>query len=150
MFRHETKDESKFGIGVLFQDGTFKKLRFSKDEQTGLDSIVKIPFKAQISGNIINVAQDLEHSRIIYILSEGEDPFNLTEVKNAQLWCFTKGELYNLTENVKVTQKSRLIPFFSPAENSQIVILYPLENCIRILEHRMEKDENTGNDLLRP
>ena len=55
-----------------------------------------------------------------------------------------------MTGNVKVTQKSRLVPFFSPAEHSQLVILYPLENCIRILEHRMEKDPNTGKELLRP
>lgn len=55
-----------------------------------------------------------------------------------------------MTDNVTISQKSRLIPYFSPSEYSQLVIIYPLENCIRILEHRMERDPNTGDENLRP
>jgi len=87
---------------------------------------------AEIQGKIVGIACDREHHRILYVVSEvnGE----------GKLWGFTKGSLYDLSQIAKVTPKSLIIPYFSPAVNSQIVIVEPDQNFLRIYEHNMLVD----------
>ena len=86
VFRHETSDENSFGIGVLFQDGTFEKLKIIKDNQ-GNDVLARVDYKSEIDGKIISFATDREHSRILYVISEAPDG-------KAKFWGFTNGKLY--------------------------------------------------------
>lgn len=126
MFRHETKDDSSFGIGVLFQDGSFESLKIQRDEQ-GFENLVRINYNSEIDGRIIGLANDREHSRMLYVISEAPNG-------KAKFWGFTSGRLYEFS-NVQVTRKSKILPFFSPADNSQVIIMEPEQNMFRIWEH---------------
>jgi len=52
----------------------------------------------------------------------------------AILWGFTKANLHKLN-SAKVSPTSKIVPFFSPAENTQVIILEPEKNFFRIYEH---------------
>lgn len=116
VFRHESRDDNSFGIGVLFQDGTFEKLMIQRDDQ-GYDNLIRIDFNSEIDGKIISLATDREHSRMLYVISESANG-------EANFWGFTQGSLYPF-KNVKVDRNSKILPFFSPAENTQVIILQP-------------------------
>ena len=79
------------------------------------------------------MANDREHSRCLYVVSvEDESP--------AILWGFSHGILKKLP-NGRVTTKSKIIPYFSPADNTQIVVMEPDLDYFRIWEHRKIETE---------
>ena len=86
VFRHEASAGS-FNIGVLFQDGSFELLILKT--KAGSQFWVRESSKKQTKGTIVNVCCDLEHYRILYILTLHNG--------SPQLYGFTEGELYPLT-----------------------------------------------------
>jgi hypothetical protein len=67
------------------------------------------------------------------VLTEEED------TGEAHLYGFTNGTLYDLSVVAGVTAKSKIIPYFSPAEHTQVIIMYPEKNCIRIFDHHVDE-----------
>lgn len=78
----------------------------------------------------------------MYITSEDNDG-------NFHLWGFTKGELYDLTGAIEVNARSKVIPFFAPANNSQVIIIYPEDNMLRIFEHSVEQGDCKVNRKMK-
>lgn len=136
MFRYDS-NVSQFSIGILFQDGTFKKILFETDSN-GSDSFSEHEVQGKIEGQIISVASDREHHRILYAISVLDGV--------AKLWGFTKGNLHELPA-AKVTPNSKIIPFFSPADNTQVIIVTPEHQTLRIYEHEASITEDGAPDL---
>ena len=65
----------------------------------------------------MSFAVDKEHSRMLYVISKTEDD-------KASFWGFTDGRLYNFS-NVEVDADSKILPYFSPADNTQVIVLHP-------------------------
>ena len=85
---------------------------------------------------------DREHSRMLYVISEVEGA--------AKLWGFTRGNLWELSRQAKVTVNSKIVPFFAPASQTQVVILEPVGDFLRIYEHSIEEDEEAkGESIIR-
>ena len=70
-----------------------------------------------MKGKIQSICCDLEHYRILYVLTIHE--------KKPELYAFTEGQLYPITSVVAntLTINTEIIPFFSPADNTQIVMM---------------------------
>ena len=68
VFRHDCKDKANFGIGVLFDDGSFEKVKIETDE-SGTDKIESSESNDKIDGKIISFDVDKEHSRALYVIS---------------------------------------------------------------------------------
>ena len=67
VFRHEAS-KGEFNIGVLFRDGTFELLILKKNDKNKTIWVRK-EFKGQINGNIRKICCDLEHYRILFIMT---------------------------------------------------------------------------------
>jgi hypothetical protein len=63
--------------------------------------------------------------------------------KKPELYAFTEGQLYPITSVVAntLTINTEIIPFFSPADNTQIVMMDKQTDIIRIVEHFVEKND---------
>ena len=131
VFRFETQEENSFGIGVLFKDGSFEKLQLLCDAH-GNRLFGRIEYNSEIDGKIVSLAQDREHYRILYVISQSCDG-------KAKFWGFTEGRLFNFP-NVEVTYDTKILPFFSPADNTQVITMHPSENMLRIWEHEVQPD----------
>jgi len=79
--------------------------------------------EGQIDGQMVSIASDREHQRILYVISVVND--------QAKLWGFSKGKLRELTK-ARVTPCAKIVPYFAPAANTQVVIMEPDKNFFRI------------------
>ena len=135
VFRTETTfDADSAGIGVLFQDGSFERLHFEIEDGSSRVFLKKLGHNVKVDGRIISFAQDKEHSRILYILTESRNG----EIK---VWGYSKEKLYDLTSAMEVTADCKIIPYFAPADETQMIVLYPSQNKLRIYQHSTIIDE---------
>ena len=126
-----------YSIGILFQDGTFSGIVF-KHYQESNDVFERIAVEGRIEGQIVSAAADREHARCLYVIS--------VDKGQAMLWGFSKGELKKIDleeSSVRINPKSKIIPYFSPADNTQFVIMEPDENYFRIWEHFTNPEDDT-------
>ena len=55
------------------------------------------------------------------------------------LYGFTEGQLYDLTAAIKdLTPNTEIIPFFSPASNTQVIMMDSSQDVMRIYEHEIK------------
>ena len=125
VFRQE---DSESQMGVLFQDGSIELIVRKESPLEVERKWVPKPCQAKVLGEIVKVCEDQEHHRIIYILSKHEGRMHL--------WSFTGDKLFDITTFVDgVCSETELIPLFSPAHNSQIILMNKSEGVLRIYEH---------------
>ena len=81
-----------------------------------------------MKGEILQIQDDSEHLRGIYILTKLE---NIGfDKSNFKFYIFAFGKLNDVTSAMGSVLKEeiQIIPFFSPAENSQFLIYDPIDN----------------------
>lgn len=126
--------EGNFKIAVLFQDGSVKLLE--KSQESGKWETAEPKTKAKLQGTIIRATNETEHYRIMYVLTK-------CQYGKIRLYAFTNDQYYDFTGSISnLTEDTVVIPFFSPAEDSQVIVMNQKEGMFRILEH--SKQEKNG------
>ena len=102
---------------MLLQNGRIFNLKLNK-EKLSQES------ESKVEGDIVSFAEDIENGKILYIVTKVAQESNST----VRLYAFAQGELKDISESVnaqaqEVAIDSKIIPLFSPEDNTQVVIM---------------------------
>lgn len=79
-------------------------------------------------GTLISMASDLEHYRMIYIITNDSGTINL--------YGFTRETLYIFNTLVhELKAETIIVPFFSPADRTEFILYNKAEGDVRIYQH---------------
>ena len=78
-------------------------------------------------GKIVSFFEDLEHGRILYIITK-DAPWEKSGYQfTDRMYGFSKGKLFNFSESTVATgvvnATSKVVPYFSPNDNTQVIIM---------------------------
>ncbi len=130
VFRNE-KDDNLYNLGAYLDNGRIKLIDSS--DPTNPDAWEMTLNKYGTAGDLVSISSDMEHYRMLYIITKDED--------KANLYGFTRETLYIFNTLVHDLRPDTIVvPLFSPSERSEFILYNKGEPDVRIYTHYWEKN----------
>ena len=130
VFRNE-KEEHVYNLGVYLENGRINLI--DSEDTTDPRKWKIINNKYTTSGTLISLSSDMEHYRMLYILTNDNGTI--------YLYGFTRQTLYNFTNLVEDLRRDTIIvPYFSPSEKTEFILYNKQPGDIRVYTHYWAKN----------
>lgn len=130
VFRNE-KNDHIYNLGAYLDNGRIKLI--DSEDTTNPDSWEMTLSKYGTKGELISFSSDMEHYRMLYIITNDEGTINL--------YGFTRETLYIFNTLVHdLRAETIVVPFFSPAERTEFILYNKEPGDVRIYTHYWENN----------
>ncbi len=125
VFRNE-KDDHLYNLGAYLDNGRIKLIDSS--DTTNPDTWEMTLNKYGTAGELVSISSDMEHYRMLYIITKDGD--------KANLYGFTRETLYIFNTLVHDLRADTIVvPFFSPSDRTEFILYNKGEPDVRIYTH---------------
>ena len=135
VFRNEKADH-EYNLGAYLDNGRIKLI---DSEDTTDPELWEMKLnKYGTAGTLISMGSDMEHYRMLYILTNDNGTINLYGFTRETLYIFN-----TLVHDLK--EHTQIVPFFSPAERTEVILYNKDEGDVRVYTHYWENNAEGVN-----